>query len=136
MRFCANTGGVTGLDGICMPSTLDEGVWLNLLVPDHLCQFDVILTTFSIVCTAGRSGAPVPSITFLYWVRDCQLKALTGHLEGRKVSVSVGSCQQTPWMYDRHTIYSGFRPPPENQLLWCCRQLGLLSAVLLGPTHS
>ena len=61
---------------------------------------------------------------------------LTGHLEGRKVSVSVGSCEQTLWTSDRHMICCGFWPPRESQLLWCCRQLGLLSAVLLGSTHS
>ena len=79
----------------CVPSTLDIGVWLNLLVPDYLCQFNIIHTAFSILCIAGKSGAPFPSITFLYWVTVCQLKLLTGHVEGRKVSVSVGSCEQT-----------------------------------------
>lgn len=50
-----------------VPSSLDTGIWLNLLVPGYLGQLGVIPVPFPVVpCTAGKSGAPFPALTFLY----------------------------------------------------------------------
>lgn len=122
----------------------ESQAWMASVCLPPLMRVFGLICLYQIIFVNSMSTTPLSPLSALQGSLElqfpvshfCQLKVLTGHLEGRKVSVSAGSWGQTLWKYDRHMICSGFRPPPGNPLLWCCRQLGLLSAVLLGSTHS